>query len=121
MPRRRSRLQAAYGAVAMRTLTRTQVLDVPAQQEVSRGPLPLSRGAALRWLGLDPSDGAPAALDTTGVLRVWSAAFGGAWLPALDAGDEARTLWPVGVHGGELRYFDVAASGHPEVRLGRGC
>jgi Minichromosome loss protein, Mcl1, middle region len=95
------------------------VLDIDAQSEVLRGPLPLSRGATLRWLALCPSDGAPVALDSAGVLRGWSAAFGGSWMPLLDAVEEANALWPVGVDACELRYFEVAPGGHPEVRSER--
>ena len=72
------------------------VWDVPQQREVARGPLPLSPGAALEWLGFCDDDIAPqggggggggegadlATCDGYGVVRRYCpGAWGGAWCP----------------------------------------
>lgn len=60
------------------------VFDVPRQALAASGPLPLSRGAALAWLGFS-EEGLPAAYDTAGVARVRTAEWGGSWVPVFDS------------------------------------
>jgi hypothetical protein len=83
---------------------------------VAEAALPLTPGAILRWLSLTDCF-TPVTLDSAGVLRIWSAAYGGSWTPALDkqsSGEE--NFWPVAVAGGALRYVACGAGSYPEVR-----
>lgn len=54
------------------------------QRQLHGGPLPLSPGATLSWLGFS-EEGLLAAYDSEGELRLRSGDFGGAWVTAFSA------------------------------------
>lgn len=87
------------------------------RRAVSRGPLPLSPKATLKWLALAGDTLTPVTMDSSSVVRAWSPAFGGAWSrSALVAeGDAASGVWPTGVSGGELHYVQCDAGEWPQV------
>jgi hypothetical protein len=93
-----------------------QVLNVEEQRKVTQGALPLSQGASLSWLAVSDG-GAPVTKDSKGMLRMWTAAFGGSWVPVLneEACDD-DIVWPVGVENGELHFVPCNAGACPEVQ-----
>lgn len=85
------------------------------QKQLASGSVGLSPGATLKWLAVSDSC-APVTLDSAGVLRLWSAAFGGSWLPvATHDSLPDEHFWPLGIMHGELRYTACAAGTEPEV------
>lgn len=54
------------------------------QRQAHGGPLPLSPGSTLSWLGFS-EEGLLAAYDSAGELRLRSELFGGAWVTAFSA------------------------------------
>lgn len=95
-----------------------QVLDVAGESMLHQGPLPLSPGASLAWLGF--AEGSPllAAQDTKGYLRLRSPQFGGAWVPVFDA-DGARkgseSFWVAWLGREALSCVVCPAGGQPQV------
>lgn len=87
------------------------------RRAVSRGPLPLSPKATLKWLALAGDSLTPVTMDSSSVVRSWSPAFGGAWArtaPVAEGG-AAAGVWPTGVSGGELHYVQCDAGESPQV------
>lgn len=69
--------------------TQTALLSCPRfsfaeQRQAHGGPLPLSPGSTLGWLGFS-EEGLLAAYDSVGELRLRSELFGGAWVTAFSA------------------------------------
>jgi hypothetical protein len=63
---------------------RYALYDVAEQRQLHAGPLPLSPGATLAWLGFT-EEGQLASYDSHGELRLRSADFGGTWVTAFSA------------------------------------
>lgn len=95
-----------------------QVLNIPDRRAVSRGPLPLSTKATLTWLALAADTLTPVAMDSRGLLRAWTPAFGGSWARAFSAEEDhaGARVWPAGVSGGELHFVQCEAGDVPQVR-----
>lgn len=55
------------------------------QRELASGPLPLTPGSRLVWLGFSEGEGLLAAYDSEGELRLRTPDFGGAWVPLFSA------------------------------------
>ncbi|WIA17661.1 hypothetical protein OEZ85_014464 [Tetradesmus obliquus] len=97
------------------------VYDVSRAVQCCCGPLVLSPGASLAWLGFS-REGLLAAMDSAGVLRLRSPEWGGAWVQHLDApaaraamGSEAP-LWPAWLEGGSLMaVVNSSKAPHPQV------
>lgn len=78
--------------------------NVFVKQCLSKGRLPLSSKASLRWTGFS-SDAMPLALDSSGHLRALligiTGAAGGEWVPVASL-DGEKALWPVRADGGAV-------------------
>ncbi|CAM6122605.1 unnamed protein product [Calypogeia fissa] len=77
-----------------------KVFDVSKRQHVVSGVLPLTPGAKLTWLGFSET-GTLSSFDSKGVLRMYSKAYGGCWIPVygISPGQESsgENLWVVGL------------------------
>lgn len=70
------------------------LFDAARQACAAAGPLPLTPGAALAWLGFS-EEGLPATYDSAGALRLRTGEWGGAWAPVFNSkaarsGERAR-------------------------------
>ena len=77
------------------------VMDVERRQRLLDGPLAISPGSTLTWLGYSDRS-ALLTMDSAGVVRVLSDQWGGQWVPVLDVGGAAgkasrEAHWPVGL------------------------
>lgn len=110
---------AAPDAATRSQRLRLEVYDTAgAGRLIERCELALSPGSTLSWLGFT-SDGLPCTADSTGVLRVRSPQYGGAWVPVLDTEAAARASeawWPVGLSGDALTCI-VCPRSHPHPVL----
>ncbi|KAL3149950.1 hypothetical protein ABBQ38_013311 [Trebouxia sp. C0009 RCD-2024] len=73
------------------------VFDVSQQQQVHHGPLPLTPGTTLSWLGFS-EESLLASYDSEGVLRLRSREYGGCWVPAFVSSQQRKNsevYWPV--------------------------
>jgi len=68
-----------------------QIHDVATQQELASGPLPLTPGSNLAWLGFS-EEGLLASYDSGGELRMRSPDFGGAWVPLFSSAAGGRVV-----------------------------
>jgi chromosome transmission fidelity protein 4 len=96
------------------------LFDVAEQRQAHSGPLPLSPGSTLAWLGFT-EEGLLAANDSAGELRLRSELFGGAWVTAFSAAAERKATeqyWVVGLSARELQAIVCANSPEPAVPSG---
>ncbi|GAB4823682.1 hypothetical protein N2152v2_010728 [Parachlorella kessleri] len=91
--------------------------DVAAQQELASGPLPLTPGSNLSWLGFS-EEGLLASYDSEGELRMRSPDFGGAWVPLFSSAAERKgseRFWVFGVSAQQLQCIVVSGGEEPAV------
>jgi chromosome transmission fidelity protein 4 len=82
------------------------LLDVGAGRELGRGPVCLSQGSELTWMGFT-SELMLCLMDSRGLISGLSPTFGGAWTPLLETGrietrNKSDGYWPVGVEEGQF-------------------
>lgn len=81
------------------------VYDVDSQTCAQQGPLPITPGATLTWVGFS-DEGALCSGDSAGVVRVLVAGFGGSWVPVFTSeaarASDAERHWIVGLSRNEV-------------------
>lgn len=90
-----------------------------AESQLHQGPLPLTPGTSLTWLGFADNSPLLAAQDSRGCLRLRSPQFGGVWVPIFDAtlarkGSEA--FWVAWLGRDTLSCVVCPAGGQPQVQ-----
>ncbi|PSC69197.1 WD repeat and HMG-box DNA-binding 1 isoform B [Micractinium conductrix] len=94
--------------------------DVAEQRQLHAGPLPLSPGSTLSWVGFS-EEGLLAAYDSEQELRVRSPDFGGSWVTLFSAAAERKSTeqyWLVGLSAKELQCIVCANTSEPAVPSG---
>ncbi|KAL2629278.1 hypothetical protein R1flu_013964 [Riccia fluitans] len=92
------------------------VLDMRTNQQMLTGPLPITPGSELKWLGFSES-GSLSTFDSKGVLRILSRSYGGCWVPIYSSPSEqngtGEATWVVGLNDTQIFCIKCKA---PEVQ-----